>query len=277
MAAQSFAMGDAFGTSFQYGKRKISSLSNDEFNALTMVGLHDTIQHDIRDMIPAMNDSFKRMQEFQIDIIQSMLQTLLLGIQEFGKFVTGGLGSSGGGTTTDTPEPSFGGTVVEDITFGLLPPAFGDTGDSGSGTGKKGVEYYAEALKLPFKILLSIVKKFGSNPSLKVFPPAMRWGYKKAFFEMEAAIKAKKKTPEEAIEIAIPKDSIIKKIAVDYQVIVKLAAQIMKAGGTKKSKLIKLILKLAKKYNQYVAANGFPKMQIDTKFLLKGTVMPKFK
>ncbi len=36
MATQSMVMGDAFGQAFQYGKRKISAMSNEEFNKTTM-------------------------------------------------------------------------------------------------------------------------------------------------------------------------------------------------------------------------------------------------
>ncbi len=73
MAAQSFAMGQAFGTSFQYGKRKISSMSNEEFNKLTAQQAHAEIQSDIRDMIPSMNQSFKTMEKFQSDVVLSIL------------------------------------------------------------------------------------------------------------------------------------------------------------------------------------------------------------
>ncbi len=90
MAAQSFAMGHAFGTSFQYGKRKISSMTNEEFNALTPTMLHDDLQADVRAMIPSLNQSFDRMERFQIEIIQSMLDTFVLALQEFGKFLVGG-------------------------------------------------------------------------------------------------------------------------------------------------------------------------------------------
>ncbi len=91
MAAQSFAMGHAFGTSFQYGKRKISSMSNEEFNALSATDLHGELQADIRAMIPDMNTSFKQMERFQIDIINSMVNTLRIAAADFLEFISGGL------------------------------------------------------------------------------------------------------------------------------------------------------------------------------------------
>ncbi len=96
MAAQSFAMGHAFGTSFQYGKRKISSMSNEEFNALDSVALHQDLQTDIRAMIPSMNESFHRMESFQIEIIQSMMNTFVKAVDAFGQFLSGG-GNTGTG------------------------------------------------------------------------------------------------------------------------------------------------------------------------------------
>ncbi len=107
MAAQSFAMGHAFGTSFQYGKRKISSLTNEQFNALSATDLHGQLQADIRAMIPSMNQSFNTMEKFQIDIIQSMLDTIRLGIQEFGNFITGGAFQTNT-TSTETSTSAIG-------------------------------------------------------------------------------------------------------------------------------------------------------------------------
>ncbi len=110
MAAQSFAMGQAFGTSFQYGKRKISSMSNEDFNKYTAEQAHNDIQADIMAMIPSMNESFHRMETFQIDILVSMGKTLLLAVEKFfeiigptNTFGSGNFGSSG--TYTDHENP----------------------------------------------------------------------------------------------------------------------------------------------------------------------------
>ncbi len=89
MAAQSFAMGHAFGTSFQYGKRKISSMTNEEFNALSATDLHGELQADIRAMIPDMNESFKRMEDFQIEILISMVNVIKKAGEQFLGLLTG--------------------------------------------------------------------------------------------------------------------------------------------------------------------------------------------
>ncbi len=120
MAAQSFAMGHAFGTSFQYGKRKISSLTNEEFNALNVTDLHDTLQADIRAMIPSMNESFHRMESFQIEIITSMLNTIIKAGDAFFKFVT----STGAKAQDQGTGQNFLDAFLKDIN--PLPEAFAD-------------------------------------------------------------------------------------------------------------------------------------------------------
>ncbi len=101
MAAQSFAMGHAFGTSFQYGKRKISSMTNEEFNKLDSVALHASLQADIRAMLPEMNQSFKTMEQFQLDIINSMFNTIKLAGEQLLGFL------AGGGSSTETSTSAF--------------------------------------------------------------------------------------------------------------------------------------------------------------------------
>ncbi len=108
MAAQSFAMGHAFGTSFQYGKRKISSMTNEEFNALSATDLHGELQADIRAMIPNMNVSFKTMERFQIDIINSMVNTLKLAAEQFFEWITTGKVTPQIETTTDISLMEYG-------------------------------------------------------------------------------------------------------------------------------------------------------------------------
>ncbi len=116
MAAQSFAMGHAFGTSFQYGKRKISSMSNEEFNALSATDLHGTLQADIRAMIPDMHSSFTRMEDFQIDIINSMLNTIKKAGEQFLGFVTNTPSSSS--TQQETSAFEYGESGIVEIQGG---------------------------------------------------------------------------------------------------------------------------------------------------------------
>lgn len=95
MAAQSFAMGEAFGKSFQYGKRKISSMTNEQFNKLTAEALHAEVQNDISKMIPHMKNSFDRMEKFQSEVVNSIIRGIAETIGNLG----GALTDTGG--TTD--------------------------------------------------------------------------------------------------------------------------------------------------------------------------------
>ncbi len=72
MAGQSLAMGEAFGKGFQYGKRKISSMTNEDFNALDFKGLSESIATDYKDMIPSMKESIRNSDVLQSAVIQEM-------------------------------------------------------------------------------------------------------------------------------------------------------------------------------------------------------------
>jgi len=72
MAGQSMLMGDAFGKAYQYGKRKISAMSNEEFNALTPEMLGQQIVTDYKGIIPSLEEAVKASTEFQSIIIQEM-------------------------------------------------------------------------------------------------------------------------------------------------------------------------------------------------------------
>ncbi len=72
MAGQSLAMGEAFGKGFQYGKRKISSMSNEDFNALDFKSLSESLATDYRTMIPSLEQSIRASDKLQSAVIQEM-------------------------------------------------------------------------------------------------------------------------------------------------------------------------------------------------------------
>ncbi len=72
MTAQSAAMAQAFGTFYQYGKRKISSMTNEEFNALTPQTLFQELTADVRGMIPNMKSSMDDMSALQDQVIREI-------------------------------------------------------------------------------------------------------------------------------------------------------------------------------------------------------------
>ncbi len=76
MGIQSAVMAEQFGTMFQYGKRRISAMSNEDFNKLTPKFLQERMTKEIADMIPEMGKQ-----------IQAMQPMVTLIIKEFGEYI----------------------------------------------------------------------------------------------------------------------------------------------------------------------------------------------
>jgi len=73
MAAQSFAMGEAFGKGFQSGKRRVSSMTNEQFNSKTQAQLFEETTADISAMIPSMKKQMSEFTLLQSDIIKELI------------------------------------------------------------------------------------------------------------------------------------------------------------------------------------------------------------
>lgn len=76
MAAQSMVMGDAFGRGYQMGKRRISSMSNEQFNAYTHTQLMIDLHQDIQAAIPTMKQGLSNMDEYTQFVINKLLNIL---------------------------------------------------------------------------------------------------------------------------------------------------------------------------------------------------------
>ncbi len=72
MFMQSAAMALGFGSFFQYGKRKVSAMSNEEFNVLTPEALTAQLMSSINNMIPTVEQSFHQMEQMNEMILQAM-------------------------------------------------------------------------------------------------------------------------------------------------------------------------------------------------------------
>ncbi len=62
MGAQSLVIGKMFGEGFQYGKRKISAMPNEEFNKLTFEKMMSNAREELKASIPTMNAAMQDMQ-----------------------------------------------------------------------------------------------------------------------------------------------------------------------------------------------------------------------
>ncbi len=74
MGIQSAVMAKQFGENFQYGKRRISAMSNDEFNKLTPALLQANANAELKAMIPSMQQSIIDMQGFQEFLVKEFIR-----------------------------------------------------------------------------------------------------------------------------------------------------------------------------------------------------------
>ncbi len=70
MGAQSLVIGKMFGEGFQYGKRKISAMSNEEFNKLTFEDMMSNAREELKASIPTMQAALQDMTPLVETIIQ---------------------------------------------------------------------------------------------------------------------------------------------------------------------------------------------------------------
>ncbi len=80
MGIQSGVMAQQFGMNFQYGKRKISAMSNEEFNKLTPQQLQADFSNMITGLIPTFGDSLREMRPFQRMIFEEMLAVMKVAV-----------------------------------------------------------------------------------------------------------------------------------------------------------------------------------------------------
>ncbi len=85
MGIQSAVMAKQFGENFQFGKRRISAMSNEEFNRLTPKILMENANAELKSMIPSMEKSIKDMSSFQTFLIGEFIQMI-------GDMLSAGLG-----------------------------------------------------------------------------------------------------------------------------------------------------------------------------------------
>ncbi len=93
MATQSLVMGEAFGKAFQFGKRKISAMSNDEFNKLSIENVASEMFASYKNILPELKTSIADSSDFQNHIFA---QLILLGPNL--------IKALGGAVLTDTQE-----------------------------------------------------------------------------------------------------------------------------------------------------------------------------
>ncbi len=74
MGSQSAVMMKMAGEQWQYGKRRISAMTNEEFNKLTPLKLFEIETSELRSMIPLMQESMRDMNKLTPIIVTEMVQ-----------------------------------------------------------------------------------------------------------------------------------------------------------------------------------------------------------
>ncbi len=115
MGIQSAVMAEQFGTMFQYGKRRISAMSNEEFNKLTPQMLQEAMTKQLEGMIPEMGKQIQAMRPMVELIIKEFANYILLAttaVQE--------MSQTAGGTASGNL-----GYLLEHLGHGHLPGVAG--------------------------------------------------------------------------------------------------------------------------------------------------------
>ncbi len=115
MGIQSAVMAKQFGENFQYGKRRISAMSNEEFNKLTPAMLQERTNAELKAMIPNMQQSIIDMQGFQEFLVKQFVKMI-------GDILIAGLGKIIGVSDADVEK------ALQDIDHFLHGHPFGHEG-----------------------------------------------------------------------------------------------------------------------------------------------------
>ncbi len=124
MFMQSAAMALAFGSFFQYGKRSVSAMSNEEFNALTPEALTANLMSSVNNMIPTVQQSFHQMEQMNVMILDAMAKYFNQALDKLEEWI-------GQGATRFTNRvQDASGYISDDTAFlesqNIIPPVGGE-------------------------------------------------------------------------------------------------------------------------------------------------------
>ncbi len=253
-------------------------MSNDEFNALTPEELTANLMSSINNMIPTVESSFKQMESMNEMILTAMAKYFEQAINFLEKWIKGGvhgfqhnIADATGFETDDTKfieESGFQFAGGSEQTFHNLPvPATQTTFtpiekfaakwmNPSTGISNLTTMTQAEAL-----FILKNIQK-GNLDLFKRFRAIL--------IKHMDSFNVKPKTPKETFEETI---KIIKTKTPATGIMRSIANQFAKLELILKSKRSprndKMFLIFAKVYNQFVAKNSLPKLQIDTSASMK--------
>jgi len=259
MGAQSLVLGKQFGEGFQYGKRKISAMSNEEFNKLSPAKLAQDNAEELKQMIPSMKGAITDMRSFQSFIVKELIETVKQLPGDIFGGLTGDLQTSTSFSKVGTTNTAYAGSLglPAGALAGLVP-------------GTKQFEDTAKLLLKEAQDALNIVqnrkKGTGSSTTVLRIQPTPYQTNKK----VTTAIA---KTP----------DGVVKQIASLFQQI-KFQLQSLRflnqsrrnqPRNTQQNATISKIFALSKTYNQLVQRNRMPGLSIDSAKSIQQTQIVK--
>ncbi len=279
MFMQSAAMALGFGSFFQYGKRKISSMSNEEFNALTPEALTAQLLSNVNNMIPSVQSSFKQMEQMNVLILDAMANYFSQGVAKLDQWIRG---------------------RGENLLSNLTPPPQTSTAGAGDteflhnfGIGAAAAEYIPPAdlrnLGAPLPVTFGPIGP--QQPKMDSFYVRMSLHTRYTMWKTNSAtwkripsvqkiliIKSLKNYKPETVTSAISRTttqgSVVQQIATAYNNIGAALTQWKTAPSNNAFK--KLFLGYMKVYNRLVTLNRKPQLQVDTRLsLLKRKIIAK--
>ncbi len=112
MGAQSFIMMYMAGEAWQYGKRKISAMTNEEFNKLSPLQLLKEQQSTLKEAIPSIEQSMKDM----TPMVQTITAEMIKAIPEIATGLVTGIEEASG---TSTSSGTLGVSAVGEAQIGI--------------------------------------------------------------------------------------------------------------------------------------------------------------
>ncbi len=232
MGIQSAVMMKQAGENWQYGKRRISAMSNEDFNNLTPLKMLNNSNAEVKSMIPSMKQSIIDIRQFQDFIIVEIIELMRRGLET-------GLGAIFGLTPQQSNE-FFGGTKAIN-----QPIDDSGTGTSGTTLMEKSIAEISSWSDNYLKQQHSRLEKYTSSTRLRI-----KQVYATRFADAPSFDK-KKETDKFKAELEQQQDT-NKKI----DAIIKTPTTKRRAGQSQKLERLKLIQDINKAFKEMVKQKG---------------------
>lgn len=179
MAAQSAVMGEAFGKHYQYGKRKISSMTNEQFNKMDGGDIFGSIVTDYLKIIPQIQKAMTASNEFQSLVIQEIAGIVRSLPSDIVQGFTQGGSTADTATLLDIIKNAALGPVGSDIINQILPSADASPGPATKTGGLVGESLTLEIMKYNYtRAQASVLSRRIENQNISAQEVQSKWGWR---------------------------------------------------------------------------------------------------